>query len=300
MYKSSIVSPTGIEAHVVLASKYRDKEIWTLETKAPKFLDAEYEKHRMLSSNSSSSRAIPFDKQVENATFFPQDIRATEKGMQGSKRVDLDTQDEFLRHVSAFHAFAVQMLKPFKDSIHKQHINRYLEPWTWQKKVTTATEWENFFRLRLAPGAQPEMQELARCMKQAMDNVREAGSFQYLEPGQWHLPYVLEDMNEQDGLKCSTARCARVSYMTHDNEKPSLEADVKLYYHLLTSEHMTPFEHQATPIVGTNGITVVYDKQYNAQIHIPVGITHIDKNNNLWSGNFKNWIQHRQLVSKWN
>jgi thymidylate synthase ThyX len=294
MYKSSVVSPTGIEAHVVLASKHQDREIWTLETKAPKFIDAEFEKHRMLSSNSSSSRAIPFQKHVENATFYPQDIRAAEKGMQGSRSVDLYTQSEFLYDVSTFRAFAIKMLAPFKDRIHKQHLNRYLEPWAWQKKVVTATEWDNFFQLRLAPGAQPEIQELARCMKQAMDMVRERNSFQYLEPGQWHLPYVLEDMDEESGLKCSTARCARVSYMTHDNESPVVESDVKLHSNLLADMHMTPFEHQATPMRFPKIQMVKLEDGWEP------GVTHWDLDSNVWSGNFNGWIQHRQLVSEWN
>jgi thymidylate synthase ThyX len=293
MYKSSVVSPTGIEAHVVLASKYQDREIWTLETKAPKFLDAEYEKHRMLSSNSSSSRAIPFNKQANNATFFPQDIRAAEKGMQGSRRIDQEDVAIFLADVDWLRFDAVQLLSQYAEDIHKQHLNRYLEPWAWQKKVTTATECDNFFRLRLAAAAQPEMQELARCMKEAMDKVREADSFLYLESGQWHLPYVLEDMDEQDGLKCSTARCARVSYMTHDNESPSVEADVKLYEHLLTSGHMTPFEHQATPMLYSYC-------PYTGDVEWLAGMTHMDARGNYWSGNFKEFIQHRQLVSEWN
>jgi hypothetical protein len=44
----------------------------------------------------------------------------------------------------------------------------------------------------------------------------------------------------------SAARCARVSYLTHDGRRDP-EADILLYKRLLTSGHLAPFEHVATP-----------------------------------------------------
>lgn len=40
--------------------------------------------------------------------------------------------------------------------LHKQIANRLLEPFMWAEVVVTATEWDNFFKLRLAHDSQPE------------------------------------------------------------------------------------------------------------------------------------------------
>ena len=281
MYLSSAVSESGIEAHVVLASSYEGVNIWTIETKAPKFIDAEFCKHRMLSSNSSSSRAIPFSRSVDNATFMPLDIRAAGKGMQNEDAVSEEDKERFLYDMAMLRDEAVRLLTPYAAIIHKQHINRYLEPWSWQKKIVTGTEWDNFFSLRLAKDAQPEMRELALCIKQAMEQVIP----KELVPGEWHLPYVLEELDIDTALCCSVARCARVSYMNHDNKKPTIKEDAVLYEVLASSRHMTPFEHQAKPM------------EFQAW---GAGITHKDIDDNFLSGNFRGFIQHRQLIDKWN
>ena len=69
-----------------------------------------------------------------------------------------------------------------------------------------------------------------------------------LQPGDWHLPYVsITDATHctaDDLPKISTARCARVSYLTHDGIR-DLSQDIKLHDKLLTSGHMSPFEHVA-------------------------------------------------------
>ena len=47
----------------------------------------------------------------------------------------------------------------------------------------------------------------------------------------------------------SAARCARVSYLTHDKKRPTLEEDMNLFYRLAHANppHMSPCEHQAHP-----------------------------------------------------
>jgi hypothetical protein len=164
----------------------------------------------------------------------------------------------------------------------------------FQKKVVTATEWDNFFKLRLHPAAQPEMQELARCMKEAIDKVIPDN----LGYNQWHLPYIKPEERAQYGLTVlrdmSAGRCARVSYDNiHSDKDPE-----QLARQLMEDGHMTPFEHQATPMKYTecdsyydhygNFRTITGDWEY--------GITHVDKDDNYWSANFRGWIQFRQLL----
>ena len=304
-YLSEVYGQGGIYAKCVAASVANGIPIYTLETKAPKFIDAEFEKHRMLSSNSSSSRAIPF-KYLEEV-YIPFDIRKNQKGMQGYDKADQSVVEDFIWYTNMHKVSIEARLAYFKDDIHKQHLNRYMEPWTFQKKVVTATEWDNFFNLRLAPDAQPEMQELAKCMKSAIDQAEPI----VLAPGQWHLPYVEHEgtlvmscyPNAQDllkdMLKCSAARCARVSYNNHDNSNPSVEKDLALADLLLSSKHLTPFEHQATAMDYYN-IENSWCMSDAENFTWTNGITHMDREGNFWSGNFRGWIQNRQLVSEWN
>ena len=164
-------------------------------------------------------------------------------------------------------------------------------------------------KLRLASDAQPEIQELARCMKEAIDHA----TCTELKPGQWHLPYV-EDLDEfwfdhsydnggeidlEGAKKCSVARCARVSYFNTDNSSPSIKKDLELYDKLLSSGHLTPFEHQASPINYGEYNMGTYPHCMDP-INWVRGVTHMDSALIHWSGNFRSWVQYRQLVSNWN
>jgi thymidylate synthase ThyX len=124
----------------------------------------------------------------------------------------------------------------------KEHANRVLEPFSKVNMVITATEWGNFFALRLHEHAQVEIRHLAQAIKAAMD----ASTPRELELGEWHLPFVQPDeMGMDDAPMISAARCARTSYRTHDGKHPNRNADVALAARLESDQHMSPFEHQA-------------------------------------------------------
>jgi hypothetical protein len=73
--------------------------------------------------------------------------------------------------------------------------------------------------------------------------------------------------------------------LNHDSSKTNIKKDIKLADDLLAAGHMSPFEHQATPM-----------RMDSFNVHAEDGITHIDKYDNLWSGNFRGWIQYRHLL----
>lgn len=226
----------------------------------PRFILSQLNKHRAFSNNAASSRAIPVAKMIEqvvNDPVIPIHWGANQAGMVADKELsEADIQE--CRHLwlSARDA-AVEYAKMFADKgLHKQVANRLLEPFMWSDVLITATEWDNFFELRLAHDSQPEMQELARLMKQVMDASTPAYT-------QFHLPYVREqevlewqarnDLSEMyvnvEGFfyftNVSAARCARVSYRNHDNTECVIEKDIQLADTLRKSKHFTPFEHQA-------------------------------------------------------
>lgn len=228
----------------------------TLELAYPRFIHSEFLTHRVFSRNAMSSRAIPVAKmidQVRNDPVVPMHWGANQPGMQASNEVAYPVMLEAIdvwKKAANDAANRAQQLLGF--GIHKQVANRLLEPFQWMRTIVTATEWENFFALRNHPDAEPHFQLLAQAIAKAMDEsepVRRQ-NIPYDELG-WHLPYVTyaerQSVKFHNLPKISAARCARVSFLTHDGASPSLEADLALYERLVGSVpmHSSPVEHQA-------------------------------------------------------
>ena len=282
----------------------------TLQLRYPRFIHAEFMTHRQFSRNASSSRAVPVEKlikDIQDDTAMPIHWGKNIPGMQANEECDSVVNVSFGNNkytqtrLGAWEQArdnAIDSARSFNEAgYHKQIVNRLLEPFSHINVIVSSTEWSNFFRLRIDPGAQPEMQELARSIKLAMDTSEP----QKLNYGEWHLPYILaEDGNSvyeklsNDGVVCDTddiepycdgyktyinylikmsvARCARVSYMTYEMKKPTLQEDLKLYDRLLGAQpiHASPSEHQARPLWHC-------------------GKSHL-------TGNFRGWIQYRKTL----
>jgi thymidylate synthase ThyX len=320
------------------------KRLTTFEIQFPRIVLAEFNTHRMLSRNSASSRAIPFSKQLERVIqdpFIPERFPKNGKGMQPQGYYEKDSID----HKKATDIWlkardkAIEQAKKLvgmdeawlEDSgndltsdrpqylhIHKQIANRLFEPFQWHTVICTATEFDNFFKLRTHPDAQAEIKTIADLMYEAYHNNhcynnrfnqcdRTHVHTQKLKVDKWHCPLVSEEDNQlvysylfQNGIdgdnkgvwrnayneikkKISVARCARVSYLTHDGRRDIVK-DLELFDRLKTSGHWSPFEHVATPFFN-----LVYN---NAS----------DKHGNnpefdLQSGNFIGWKQMRKEFS---
>jgi hypothetical protein len=134
--------------------------------------------------------------------------------------------------------------KASRFNLHKQLINRPLEAWMFITVIISTTDYSNFFKLRCNDESQPEMQRIAGMMRAAY----ECTMPKLLYPGQWHLPFVREAEKEniETAISLSVARCARVSYLTHDGKHDPAK-DLLLAKRLQESGHWSPFEHQATP-----------------------------------------------------
>jgi hypothetical protein len=70
---------------------------------------------------------------------------------------------------------------------------------------------------------------------------------------------------------------------------------------LIESEpiHASPIEHQATPMKYKNSGLYSIHKDPSTWEE---GITHMDRDENYWSGNLRGFIQHRKLIkseAKW-
>jgi len=240
----------GYNARVLLDSvSPGGVRLTTLEVTFPRFVLAEFNTHRQFSRNSSSSRAVPTNKlieRVENDPVVPLEWGRNKAGMSASETLSAqeaeEAQREWLRARDDALAHARRLLEL---KVHKQELNRILEPFLWHTVIVTATDWDNFFELRCAPNAQPEIRQAAILMREAIakSKPRAVG---YRE---WHTPLLQADEVELDveaRKRVSAARCARVSYLTHEGRR-EIAKDLELYERLKLDRHLSPFEHVATP-----------------------------------------------------
>ena len=258
---------TRTSARILADSKaWNGERLTTMELVFPRFILAEMNTHRAFSRNSASSRAVPvlrLTNKVMDDPFIPQAWGSNRRGMQAGPEVENPVLMERFWEYAA--RDAVQHARDLLGwNVHKQLANRILEPFLWHTAIFTGTKdaWNSFFHLRCHWAAQPEMAELAFLAAEAYLD----GFPIYRDKGEWHLPLVdAEERSRWQGrtLKSGTpvlaavsaARCARVSYLTHDGRK-SLLADLRLYRRLRNPrypqrpsedepQHLSPLEHPA-------------------------------------------------------
>ncbi len=331
MENKTFYGKCGISARVVLHSiSEQGANLYTLLVDFPRIVLAELEKHRMLSMSAASSRAIPFAKMQGHLSGRPVRFGAANAGMQ-----DAGEHDEYIIlgklgadafKVKAECAWgiakdtALEFSQDFYEAGYSKGVfDRLTEPFQMIRVLITGTEWDNFFWLRNDKAADPTIQELARVMQQAMDNSKPI----VLLAGQWHLPFVdsIWEVNEltqvleqkfliydvegnsgtyhsrviplEDAIKVSCARCAATSFR---NENYGLEKCLSVYDKLINGDkiHAGATEHCATPMQPMGG------KYRSNAGFIPYtwedGISHVDRNGKLWSGNFRGWRQYRKTL----
>ncbi len=253
----------------------------TMALRYPRIIHSEFMTHRDKSRNAGSSRARPLSKvrsSIRIDPAYPASFGANQKGMQAGGELEgwrgalaKGTWD-FHRQVSLLCSWLTE-----KAGAHKQIGNRLTEAHDHIEVVVTATNWANWDALRDHPAADPTIQLLAKAIKKCM----EGSTPNLLQPGEWHLPYVMDyevrDQGIEEAKVMSVARNARVSYHLYDGERADYVNDLRLYNQLIgTPVHASPFEHIATPDVKW-------------------------KSKNRWAkphlhGNLRGWIQLRQTI----
>jgi thymidylate synthase ThyX len=243
------------EARLILDSVGpNEARLTTFELTYPRFVHAELMTHRVFSRNAASSRAIPTAKLIarvvddpampvywgSNQAGMAAGDELTDGALGSVKKLWLDAKDAMVKTAELLNL----------SGLHKQIANRVIEPWMFITVLVTATEWDNFFALRVHKAAQPEIREVAA---KALELYR-GTSPRILKAGQWHLPLVTGRDEEQlksegynvDSLcRISVARCARVTHLTHEGIRDP-EADLEMAdSKLATNGHMSPFEHPA-------------------------------------------------------
>ena len=297
------ISPTGVR-------------MTTFEFVYPRVIHGEVMTHRMLSKNAASTRAVPVDtviKMIEDQPAMMVHWGKNNPGMSSKEELTGLQLEAAKQTWVAASKSAISFVKVLIDKTgingHKQWAGRLLEPWSMMKTVISGTEWANFIWLRAHPDAQPEFQELARCVDEAL----KTSEPQALLPGEWHLPYVPFKDGEywtdeettvslEEAKMVSVSCCAQVSYRKLDD---TLDKAKKIFGMLNIGSkekpsHSSPLEHQATPMKSSS-----VEHYSNMSVFVDSwepGITHMRKDLSLWSGNLKGWIQFRQTIpneAKW-
>lgn len=315
-----------IQAEVICDSiSEQGKRLTTFKLRYPKFIHGEAKTHRVLrfgneggyymleqevgfmddpniSRNASSSRAVPTYKLIEEVRSDNERVSfvfwgANQKGMGSREELTGEALHKVMRvwrSAALTAADCAELMAQHGAS--KELVNRAIEPYIHINVVASGTEWDNFFGLRLRKEAQPEMRALAIAMWEA----RKASTPKLLKPGEWHLPFCPEvhgkpsgSTIDDDAIKVSVARCARVSYTSFETGKHStIEEDLKLYNKLVGMQplHASPAEHQATPDeVGATSDNCKHDPHC------------LDCGGPCWDhlnehGNFVGWRQYRKML----
>lgn len=245
----------------------------TIQIRVPKWLLQEINTHRVFSRSCNSARAIPSKIMRRDADFAPPVWIANQPGMSGNTEIRgfrlliASTTWQALTATVKLGHWILEL-----SGLHKQYANRWLEPIVWVDGVISSTDWDNFLKLRNHPSAQPEIRGLAwQIEKLLADNKPD-----YLESGEWHLPYIdaedIEIHQIEDLRLISAGRCARVSYGFKDAKDS--DGDLRRADKLLNSvpAHVSPCEH------------------------IAMAPFHHGEKVEFKSGNFRNWVQFRQMI----
>lgn len=243
-----------------------------------------------VSKNSASSRAVPVEKMIAavlDDPYTPERFSKAGGGMQGSGWLTGADHDAAVKNwLLARDEMVLRARKLLNVGVHKQDVNRLLEPFAWVSQVLTADagSWNNFFALRCDAAAHPAFQRVARMMFLA----KRRSVPESLGYGRWHLPFVpaaeradfvFYPSPHADTppelpypIRASAARCAWVSYENHDRDGTP-EAHDRTFQRLLggTPKHGSPLEHQACPMTD-------------------------DAACGKWRSNLRGWVQARKLV----
>jgi len=225
------------------------KRLTTITATYPRFIHSEVMTHRDRARNAASSRAIPWPRMmaaIQESPVIPIRWGSEQRGMQTGGEIEqkeeasaiwLEARDNML--------YAAQQLADL--GVHKSIVNRLTEPFMWITVVMTATEWANFIRLRCHEHAEIHFQRIAGMIRDALA----ASNPVSVPAGGIHAPFVQPDeldvLDSETIAKVSTARCARVSYLTHDGERNVIK-DLELFGRLCEGSgfgHWSPHEHVA-------------------------------------------------------
>lgn len=326
-----------IKAEIVAHSlNMQGDELVSVLVTFPRIILSELLTHRMLSKNTSSSRAIPFKKMVEsvqNDPFIPIAWQKAHSGMQGTEYHEGIVGNE-AKWLKARNVAIEQAEWLDKFGVTKQLCNRLLEPFMWTTMLITGSKegWDNFFELRcpryygvyksqkellvtnveerIKPFSERPNESQAEIHIQVLaEKIYDAvnkSTPEKLESGQWHIPFE-DKINElypgltlEDQIKVSVGMAANTSYtVVGDGSIINLEKATRIHDKCKELNHSSVFEHCARSMSNEEYVSFIkgnLDAEIDADGYIDIS-THINNHNSFgWCRNFKGFIPYRHII----
>lgn len=256
-----------------------------------------------MSRNASSSRALPVERMLQDIIdnpAIPLFWGKNERGMQAWTELQGDEKEEAIEKWMLSLRQTIDVAREMIAlKVHKQIVNRILEPYSHIRVLTTSVEWLNYLALRDHPDAEPHILRLAQALRSELER---EDNIQWLEPDQWHMPFMditdehgepvilsgtnfAENLALSNGIKLCVSRCASTSYKTVDGFDMSLERACKLHDRLIHHDpmHASPAEHAACA-----------DRLLDAPVH--AGGMCIEWQHQNQHANFKGFRQYRHMI----
>ena len=247
----------GVEVQVIADSISPNNDRFTsLRLVYGRVAHSELLRHRVFSHSVSSSRAIPVQKvikQVEENPFVPFWWGKNQPGMSAYEQIKYpETAKEYWYEGVNDAVSTANFLDGL--SVHKQVVNRVLEPFQFITEIMSGTDFDNFFGLRIHKDSDPVIHELALCIYEAM----QISEPTLISHGEYHMPYIEKrggeyfafdnnkPLTQEEAIKVSMSCVAQTSYRNLDT---SLEKAIAIGDKLLSSRpvHASPAESIATP-----------------------------------------------------
>lgn len=328
---------TKINAQIVAHSiNQQGDELISVLVTFPRIILAEVNTHRMLSKNTSSSRAIPFNKMLEtiqNDPFIPIAWQKEHKGMQGTEYWTTDIDKLELEWLQARNKAVFQATTLHDSGVTKQLCNRLLEPFMWTTMLITGPKsgWDNFFNLRC-----PQYDYLGTFFKSKKDCIRETNASLSIEdeltwlqhnkgqaeihmmalaesiydavnestpkiliPGEWHIPF-------EDKIKQEFALIP-VQFTIPDSVKISTAMAARTSYTTVGEEKRLDYK----AMIGLHDRLLAQDPPHSSPLEHCAqamtkeeywsffGTTAQNTKGNGWCNNFKGFIPYRYMVDTW-
>lgn len=245
-----MTAESEVGAAIVADTVFQGARITTFEVNVPLHTWVHILTHRMFSRNAQSNRAIPTARLVKRASYTPSVFRRNRRGMKGGDEFT-GVEDTEVRHLweqakAAAHGFA-RVANGL--GVHKEVANRLLAPFLLVRGLITATEWDNFFKLRCDSATQDDTKDVACLMRALLEENVPVENVVHTPYASWLDCFATDDNFDlawtealTEACNLSAARCARVSYLNHDGGTDSAK-DLELAARLLKDGHLSPFEH---------------------------------------------------------
>lgn len=278
-------------------------------------------RHRCMNRNVESFRAQPPEvliANLRNGHAFKPDVFAKRTQGMGQSIEEVQGAEVASQmwdtHVLKTCALAEEFIKM---DVAKQQVNFLLQDLCPLTEIITATDWSNFYALRLelrddgTPVARPEVYKTAKAIKDAID----ASMPQELKHDRLHLPMITEEelaeirhrrrLGYPDGYyeiegywyRVSAGRCARISYGDFDWHSEPREVSYARAEKLLTAGHMSPFEQQAKPFSEKRWNALAGIQSQIAASELPQHEIDDMLRQSEYSGNLHGWIPARKTFA---